>query len=127
MTNKAQAQRAQEHVRSQRGPADPSRGAYERADLSPRAAGWTIAGLVGVVLVVAAGVGLLFHILGDVRQPPAPQPRLVAPAPALQVSERPDRAAIEARARARLEGRNGGLPIGRAMQQTLTAGWDAPR
>ena len=87
-------------VQTQRGPGDPDRGAYELADMSPRAAGLTIAGLAGLVAVVAAGVGGLFLLLGDVRQPPAPEPRLAAPAPQLQTSERADRVEIEARARA---------------------------
>lgn len=81
-------------VKTQRGQADPSRGAYERSDMEGRPAGLTIAGLAGLVVVVAGGVFLLFSTFGGVRQPAAPVPRLIAPAPALQIDERADRAAI---------------------------------
>lgn len=114
-------------VKTQRGKSDPSRGAYERSDMDGRTAGLTIAGLAGLVIVVAGGVFLLFSAFGGVRQPPAPTPRLAAPAPALQVNERSDRIAIEAVARRRLAGHGGRTAIDDAMRRTAQSGWDAPR
>jgi hypothetical protein len=116
-----------EEVKTQRGDPDPSRGAYERSDMDARTAGLTIGGLAGLVVIVAGAVFLLFLAFGEVRQPPVPVPRLAAPAPALQTDERRDRAALEAPARARLKGRDGGAPIAEGMRRTAALGWDAAR
>jgi hypothetical protein len=111
---------------TQRGPADPERGAVEPADLNVTGARWTIAALVGVVALVLAGVAALLLAFGSLRGLVAGRP--VTPAgPRLQTDERADRAAVEARSQARLAGRTGGLPIDEAMRRTAALGWDAPR
>ncbi|MBW8783190.1 MAG: hypothetical protein JF593_00880 [Novosphingobium sp.] len=114
-------------VNTQRGADDPARGAYETADLDAKGAGLAIAGLGGTVWLVALAVAGLFLLFGGIREGTPPQPQVAAPAPPLQTDERLDRRAIEARTRARLEGRDGGLPIGEAMRRTVADGWDAGR
>jgi len=114
-------------VRTQRGkPAKDDHRTYEASDIDPRAAGLTIGAVALIVVIVALGVTGLFRAWGAIRQPPSPPPAGVA-GPRLQVDERADRAAIEARARARLEGKRGGVPIEQAMRDTAAAGWDAAR
>jgi hypothetical protein len=116
-----------ERMKGQRGKPDPARGAYELSDLDGRAAGLTVAGLAGLVVLVAGCVLLLFLGFGGLREPRAPVPQLAAPAPALEADERSDRTAIEAPARRRLKGHASGVPIGEAMRRTDELGWDAPR
>lgn len=111
-------------VRTQRG--KPKKGdhrTYEEADVSPKAASLTIGAVAAIVIIVALGVaGLLWHF-GTLHQPPSQ--RSIAPAgPRLETDERADRAAIEARAKARLAGKSGGIPIEQAMRETAAAGWD---
>lgn len=109
---------------TQRGPGDPSRGAVERSDMDAKGAGWAIAALAGTVAIVCLGAAVLLLLLGTMREPAPAKP--VAPAaPRLQTNERADRAAIEARAQARLAGKDGGVPIKQAMRETAAAGWDA--
>jgi hypothetical protein len=111
-------------VSTQRGGSDPARGAYERADVAPKAAWWTLAAVIGTVALVCLGVAGLFAVFGNLRQGTPAPPRATG-APMLQTREGADRAAIEARARARLGGREGGMPIDEAMRRTAAAGWDA--
>lgn len=113
-------------VRTQRGPGDRSRGAVETRDLDAKGAAWTIAGLAGLVLFVGAGVAGLFLSFGSMRQA-APSRPVTPSGPHLQTDERADLAAITVRARARLEGKGGGVPIEEAMRQTAAEGWDAGR
>jgi hypothetical protein len=89
----------------------------ERSDLSPRAAGWALAGLL-TMLALAGGIVAAFLVnCGHLREPTPPPPALRL-APMLQVSEPADRTAIEARARAKLAGNEA------AMRRTAAAGWD---
>lgn len=113
-------------IRTQRGEASAGdQRTYEASDVQPKVATLTIGAIAAIVILVALGVAALFWAFGSIRQPPPPKP--VAPAgPRLQADERADRAAIEARARARLEGRDG-VSIEQAMRETATAGWDAAR
>lgn len=114
-------------VRTQRGrPKKGDHRTYEEADVSPRAASLTIGAVAAIVIIVALGVaGLLWHF-GTLHQPPSQ--RSIAPAgPRLETDERADRAAIEARAKARLAGKSGGIPIEQAMRETAAAGWDQQR
>lgn len=111
-------------TRTQRGADDPARGAVEPSDIDPRWARRTLAAILAMLAVVAAGVAALFWALGSLRQPPAKPPRIAAPAPALQPEEAADRPALDARA-ARTLAR--GQPIRAAMRATAAAGWDAPR
>lgn len=114
-------------VRTQRGArAKDDRRRYEASDLDPRAAGWTIGGLGAIVVVVCLGVAGLFLMFGSVRGP-APVPPVASAAPALQIDERADREAIDARAQARLERGRGRAGLDAAMHRTAAAGWDAPR
>jgi len=114
-------------VRTQRGkPGKNDHRTYEASDIAPKAASLTIGAVAAIVIIVALGVaGLLWHF-GTLHQPPSFLS--IAPAgPRLETDERGERAAIEARARARLAGKDGGAPIAQAMRQTAAAGWDQPR
>src|SRR3546814_20753045 len=79
-----------------------------------------------LVIIGSAAIAGLFLWFGSMREP-AHERLAISDAPALQVSERADRAKIEARARARLQGGAGGVPLKKAMAQTVAAGWAAPR
>jgi hypothetical protein len=97
----------------------------ERSDIPAGAAGWTLAGVVGLVVLACAVSAGFLALSGGMREA-RPTPPASRAAPMLQINERNHRAAIEARAMARLEGKNGGAPIDEAMRRTATAGWDAP-
>lgn len=114
-------------VRTQRGkPAKNDHRTYEEADIQPKAASLTIAAVAAIVIIVALGVAGLFWAFGALHEPSPPPP--VSPAgPNLQTDERADRTAIETRARARLDGKSGGMPIEQAMRETVAAGWDSQR
>src|SRR3546814_9503060 len=108
-------------IRSQRG--DPSDNpeangrAYEESDVNPLAARLTLGTAVALVIIVSAAIAGLFLWFGSMREP-AHERLAISDAPALQVSERADRAKIEARARARLQGGAGGVPIKRSEEHT---------
>lgn len=93
----------------------------ERSDVPPRAAAWTLAGVLGLVALALGIVAGFLALNGGLREarprPPAPRP-----GPMLEVSERFDRAAIEARARARLQH---DARIEQAMRGAAASGWDA--
>lgn len=114
-------------VRTQRGKSDASGRMVETADVDVRGVGLAIAGIAALVVVGALAAAAFLWTQGSIREPPALMPQTAAPAPALQTNERNDRQAIEARARARLAGRDGGVPIGLAIRRTAALGWDAPR
>jgi hypothetical protein len=111
-------------VSTQRGTSDPARGAYERADVDPKAAWLTLGVVIGTVALVCLGVAGLFGLFGSLRQTHPTAPAAIA-APMLQTREDADRKRIEARALARLRGKDGGVPIDEAMRRTVAAGWDA--
>ncbi len=89
----------------------------ERSDLSPRAAGWALAGLLATLALSGGIVAAFLAACGHLREPSPPPPALRL-APMLQVNEAADRVNIEARARAKLA-RNA-----EAMRRTVAAGWD---
>jgi hypothetical protein len=105
---------------TQRGAADRERGAYEPADVNPKAAWLTLGAVIGTVALTCAGVAGLFALFGQLREPTplSPMPR---GAPMLQTDERADRAVIGARTRPKP------LRIDQAMRQTASAGWDSTR
>lgn len=94
----------------------------ERSDLSPRGAGWALAGLLATLAIAGGVVAAFLAVCGHLREP-TPAPPALRLAPMLQVSEPGDRIAIEARARAKLAG-HGGAPIEQTMRRTAAAGWD---
>jgi hypothetical protein len=114
-------------MRTQRGAADPARGACEPSDLDFRSSMLTLLGLLGLVALVCLGVAGLFALLGGLRQPDAPLPRTARGAPALQVNEARDRAVVDAHAKTQLHAGNGRPGIADAMRRTAAVGWDAPR
>lgn len=88
----------------------------ERSDISLRAANWTLGGLLATVALAGGIVAAFLAICGHLREP-APPPPAPRTAPMLQISERGDRIAIEAHARAKLAGN------AEAMRRTAAAGW----
>jgi hypothetical protein len=111
---------------------------HEHSDVQPRkvllATGLLLAGIL-VSLALVAG---LFAVLEKVKRQPdrtaLETSQQVPPSPRLQVSPPDDRLAIEARARAMLEGyawadRSAGrvrIPIERAMEMVARKGWPDP-
>lgn len=93
----------------------------EPTDIQPRKAAWTLAAVLATVLIAIGLVAGFLALQGGLREPRPhpPQPRA---APMLQTSEPADRAAIEARAIARL---HSGTTIDEAMRRTAAASWDA--
>ncbi len=116
-------------VKTQRGPPDPELGAVEPRDIDVAKARLMLFGIAGLVALVAGSVAATLSLFGAVHDPvvhhPAARPRPSVAVP-LQTDERGDRARIEARAAARLAGRNGRGTISQAMRRTAAAGWDAP-
>jgi hypothetical protein len=101
---------------------------YERRDIRARAAVYSVGGLFGLIALAAIVVAVLFQIWP--AAPPAPAKPNV-PAPRLESQEGQDRPAIDAAARAKLEGygwtdRAAGkahIPIERAMELQVQQGW----
>lgn len=117
-------------IRTQRGdsadnPQLDSR-AYEESDVNPVAAGLTLGTVVALIIIGCAAVAAMLLWFGAMRDS-APERIAISGAPALQIDERADRAEIEGRGRARLQGKTGGSPVEEAMRRTMAAGWDAPR
>lgn len=96
----------------------------ERSDVSAFAARWVL-GSALIVLALSLGVVALFLAVEGRFREAAPRRPAPTAAPALQTDETGDRAKIEARARARLAGKRGGMTIEQAMRRTAELGWDA--
>ena len=93
----------------------------EPTGIQPRKGAWTLAAVLATVLIAIGLVAGFLALQGGLREPP-PHPPQRRAAPVLQTNEAADRAAIEARATARL---HSGTAIDEAMRQTAAAGWDA--
>jgi hypothetical protein len=106
-----------------------SRPTYERRDVPARGVVFGVLGLFGIIAVSALVVAGLFALWP--AAPPAPVRRTNVPAPRLELQEGQDRPALDAAARAKLQGygwtdRAGGrahIPIERAMTLQVQQGW----
>jgi hypothetical protein len=93
-----------EHVQSQR--------------LDSRAVSWAIAGVLLSLFAVVAGLALMYR--GSISLPAPPVASF--PAPSVLTDERTQRETLEAQQRSRLAGKNGAIPIGRAMDMVVSRG-----
>jgi len=113
----------------------PLDAAHEPRDVPAHHVVLALAGLVACVVLAAALVIGLLDIFGRIRDLPAAvtaaPPRSLLSEPRLQAAPAVDRQAVEAAARARLEGYGwtdephgrARIPIERAMQLQLEMGW----
>ena len=96
---------------------------YEQRDIPPKGASLALGGVLLSLLIVGAIVAGLLAWIGSHYPPPAPIAPGPAPSPQLQVTPLPDRARIEAAAKARLKGDAEHPSIDEAMRQVAAAGW----